>query len=82
MFINKIMSPLYDIMTFIDNKNIAIILKTIKLKNIIILGQTKFILVLTAELNGAIGSDTFLRGLSVLLTYRPNEQNQSTFTLC
>ena len=78
------MSPLYDIMTFIDNINIAIILKTIKLKNIIILEQTKFILglVLIVELNCAIGSDTFLRDLSVLLTYRPNEQNQSTSVLC
>ena len=62
-------------MTLIDdNINIAIILKTIKLKNIIklwrqkIVVQTKFLPVLIAKLNYTTGSDTFLRDLSVLLT--------------
>ena len=71
-----------------DNINIAIILKTIKLKNILefwrqkILGQTKFVLVLIVEFSCAIGSDTFLRDPSVLSTYCPNEQNQPTSALC
>ena len=46
------------------------------------IGQTKFILVLIAELNCAIGFDTFLKYLSGLSTYRPNEQNHSTSALC
>ena len=61
-------------MTHIDYYiNIAIILKTVKLKNIIKLwrqknlGQTKFILVLIAELSCAIGSDKFLKDLFVLM---------------
>ena len=80
------MPLLYDIMND-DNINIAIILKTAKSKNIIkfwrqkIFGQIKFICVLIAELSCAIGSDTFLRDLSVLSTCRPNEQNHSTSTL-
>ena len=74
LFINEIMSLLFDIMTLIeDNLNIAIIMKTIKLKNITklwcqkIRGLTKFILVLIAEL---------------INIYQPNEQNHSTSTLC
>ena len=75
------MSLLYEIMTLINaNINIVIILKTIKLKNIIklwlqkMLMQTNFILVFIAELGCVTGCGTFLRNLSVLSTYRRNEQ--------
>ena len=73
LFFNKIMFLLYDI--YNNNINIAIILKTIELKIIIklwhpkIIGHTKFILVLMAELSCEILCDTFLRDLSVLSTY-------------
>ena len=76
------------VMTLIDdNINIAIILKK-QLKNIIklwrqkVIVQTKFMLVLIAELSSAIGSETFLKHLSVLSIYRPYKQNYSTSALC
>ena len=62
-----------------ENINAAIILKTIKLKNIInsgvkkFSGKYKFTLVLIAAISCAISCDTFLRDLSVLSTYRPHE---------
>ena len=82
LFLSKIVSLLYDL---IDSINIAIILKTIKLENTIKLWRqkvfrpTKFKLVLIAKLSCAIGSDTLLRDLSILSTYRPNEQNSFAF---